>query len=212
MVLQHMQRCATRKNMAVLITAMWLATPAQALYKVVSPEGKVSYTDRPTSKKQHKLQPLSHDTTTSNNAPLPYELNQTTQRFPVTLYTTDKCAPCDSARQLLKQRGVPFAEKTIKTQADNEALQQQIGGRELPSATIGNQALRGLQPNEWHSYLDTAGYPKQSQLPTNFQHSTAKPLTPPKEPVNVPSAKPDPITRQEPRTEPTNPTAGGFRF
>ena len=36
--------------------------------------------------------------------PLPLELRQAVQRYPVTLYAMRVCEPCDSARTLLRQR------------------------------------------------------------------------------------------------------------
>jgi glutaredoxin len=213
MVSQFLRYPTTLKSIAALITVTCLASPAQAHYKVVAPDGKVTYTDRPITNSDHKVQSINSRGGVVNDVALPYELSQTTQRFPVTLYTTDKCTPCDTARQLLRQRGVPFAEKTVKTQTDSEALQQQVGGRDLPSATIGSQVLRGLQHSTWHSYLDAAGYPKESRLPASFQNSAASPLTDIKESVNAPGEKLEPARKEvPPPVEPVSPTTRSFKF
>ena len=60
--------------------------------------------------------------TPSEAGALPYPLRQAVQRYPVTLYTSDKCNPCNSARELLQKRGVPFTEKTITTAEDGQAF------------------------------------------------------------------------------------------
>ena len=109
-------------------------------------------------------------------ASLPLELRQTVARFPVTLYTSTDCSPCESGRRLLQSRGVPFVERRVLTGDDAEALDRLTGGRSVPTLTIGSQALRGYADNDWHSYLDAAGYPRESQLPRSYQPPPATPL------------------------------------
>jgi glutaredoxin len=50
----------------------------------------------------------------------------------VTLYAAKNCPPCDVGRDLLVQRGIPFAEKRVDTQPDLEAYVKFSGGRTLP--------------------------------------------------------------------------------
>ena len=107
---------------------------------------------------------------------LPYQLNQTVQRYPVTLYTSSTCAPCNSGRNLLSNRGVPFTEKTVETNDDIAALQRLAGNNSLPLLTIGGQQLTGFSDSEWSQYLDAAGYPKASQLPASYRRPAATPL------------------------------------
>jgi glutaredoxin len=152
-----------------------------AQYKVIGPDGSVTYTDRPPSAGNAKVTPLSRSgtavaSTESPNPVLPAELRQAVQRFPVLLYSTNDCPPCDSGRQLLAQRGIPFTEKKIVTEDDVRALERVLGWRTVPSLTIGAQALRGLTTLEWNAYLDIAGYPKESKLPRNWQPPAATPL------------------------------------
>jgi glutaredoxin len=104
----------------------------------------------------------------SGDAALPFELRQTTARFPVTLYTSADCPPCDSGRQFLQQRGVPYSERRVASEDDAAALERSVGGRTLPALTVGVQALRGLSMDEWGSYLDAAGYPRESKLPRGW--------------------------------------------
>lgn len=194
---------------AVLLLA---ATPAQAQYKVVGPDGKVSYTDRPPI--GTKAQPVSSGSAgggvSTNN--LPYELKQVVSRFPVTLYTSSDCGPCDNGRALLKQRGVPFAERTVSTSDDLAALKRAEGVDSLPVLRIGGQQLKGFSSDEWSNYLTTAGYPTQSKLPANYAAPAPTALAP------KPSSTATDTTNNQPSTSPANPSPSngsaptGFRF
>ncbi|MET0349342.1 MAG: DUF4124 domain-containing protein, partial [Rhizobacter sp.] len=90
---------------ALFASAAALTMPAHALYKVVGPDGKVTYTDRPPVSKENKVESVNTSTGAPSTAGLPYELRQTVQRFPVTLYTMASCGACDAARQQLRARG-----------------------------------------------------------------------------------------------------------
>jgi len=168
-----------------LLATLFTALPAHALYKVVGPDGKITYTDRPAVSPENKVQSVNSNGGVSDDVALPYELRQIAQRFPVTLYGAKDCPPCDMARQLLRQRGIPFTEKSISTKEDGDALQRITGGRDLPAATIGAQVLRGFQREDWSSYLDAAAYPKESKLPASYTQGSATPLTEPKQAVKA---------------------------
>jgi glutaredoxin len=157
------------------------AMPAMALYKVVGPDGSVTYTDRPPVSPTSRVSTLGPGGVapvlpTTPEAALPFELRQATSRFPVTLYTSADCAPCDSARQLLQQRGVPFTERRVANEDDAVALERAVGGRTVPALMVGTQALRGLSQSDWTAYLDAAGYPRESRLPRGYQPPPATPL------------------------------------
>jgi glutaredoxin len=202
---------------ALLLASGW-ATPAYALYKIVGADGKITYTDRPVplSENSNTVQNMGRSGTLTRderrNTELPYELRQTAERYPVTLYTTEQCSPCNIARQLLRQRGIPYTEKTVNTVQDSAALHTNTGARDLPALTVGSQVLAGLQTSEWHSYLDTAGYPKESQLPARFSNGSAAPLTPPpKLVVSPPNAASAPEPKAPPPPE-TAPSGGKPKF
>ena len=166
-----------KTSLAMMLLAI-AASPAYAQYKVVGPDGKVTYTDRPPSTTDSKTTSLNaRGGSSASDAALPIELRQAATRYPVTLYTTaDACDPCNGARQFLRQRGIPYAEKQIQNAEDSQALQRIAGSTDLPTLTIGSQALRGLAPEVWASYLDAAGYPRESKLPPNYQYATATPI------------------------------------
>ena len=148
--------------------------PAWALYKVVGPNGEITYTDRPPVDAK-KAQPIK---TPGNGGPstdgLPYELQQVVGRYPVTLYAASPCAPCDAGRQLLTRRGIPFSEKTVNTNADLTAYRALTASQQLPMLNIGSQQLSGFAEGEWSEYLTAAGYPAQSQLPSNYKNKGGK--------------------------------------
>ena len=170
-----------------------LAGPAGAQYKVIGADGSVTYTDRTPVDSSAKVQAMRRDgslaATTPATAPaagtpastapvaLPFELRALVARFPVLLYTTNQdCSPCLQARNLLTQRGVPYSERSISSDDDIGALQRLTGGRSVPALTVGAQALRGFQEQDWQSTLDLAGYPKESRLPRGWQAAPISPL------------------------------------
>jgi glutaredoxin len=165
---------------ATLLALATLAAPALALYKVVGPDGRVTYTDRPPADASARITPMQGGTV--NEVPatgpdtLPQDLRRVATRYPVTLYGAADCAPCEASRKLLQERGIPFTEKLVVTEDDAAAMERVIGARTVPALTIGAQALRGLSPPEWNAYLDAAGYPRESRLPKNWQPPPAAPL------------------------------------
>lgn len=199
--------------LALALVAATVSLPAQALYKVVGPDGKITYTDRPPSASEGKVMPL---TATGNAAPanpneLPPELRQVAARYPATLYVVAECTPCDSARALLRQRGIPFAERIVSSDEDIEAVQRLIGTRDVPSLTLGTQVLRGFSAETWTAYLDTAGYPRESRLPPGYTYAAATPVTQRAEPA-PPVARPPQAPAAPPRTPASPAPPAGIRF
>ena len=169
--------CATG---ALLATA----TQAQQVHRIVGPDGKVTFSDRAPEDKKAKSTVLSTASGgAASNPALPTELRQIASRFPVTLYTGESCSPCQQARQLLVQRGVPFTERSVNTNDDLDALRRLSGESALPFGTIGRQQLKGFSDAEWTQYLDAAGYPAQSRLPRGYTQPAATPLAPTKAPA-----------------------------
>lgn len=189
---------ATRHSMTLNLALLLLAgfAQAQGVYKIVGPDGKVTFSDKPPTAAQTAagtaIAPLTSGGS-SAGADLPYELRQVVAKYPVTLYTSSPCGPCDSGRTLLKSRGVPFNEKTVTTAEDGAALERLAGESTLPFATIGGQKLRGFSETEWTQYLDAAGYPKSPVLPKSYRYPGATPL------VAIQKATPK---KQEPAAKP----------
>jgi glutaredoxin len=161
------------------LLAVLACAPAHAQFKVIGPDGKVTYTDRAPTTTDGKVTALgARSAPAAVEVALPAELRQPAARYPVTLFVTGSaCAPCDAARQLLRQRGIPYNEKLVVTVEDGDALERLSGGRDAPTLTLGAQTLKGLSADLWNSYLDAAGYPRESRLPPNYQYPAATPLT-----------------------------------
>ena len=64
------------------------------------------------------------------------------------------------ARELLNGRGIPFAEKMLKTDAEVAELTTRLGAEAaVPSLIVGTQSFRGFDSAAWTNLLDLAGYP-----------------------------------------------------
>ena len=192
---------------------------AQQIYRHVGPDGKVSYSDQPPTTASAPAAPAKSGNSAASAAPsgaaLPYELRQIANRYPVILYTSNDCAPCASARTLLTQRGVPFSERTITTREDSEALQRISGTTSLPFSTIGGQQLKGFSDLEWSQYLDAAGYPKTSQIPSGYRNAAPAPLVAIKAPTAAAPAPEQPAAPErasQPDANIAPRTSGGIQF
>jgi glutaredoxin 3 len=64
---------------------------------------------------------------------------------PVTLYTTDYCSFCRSAKALLDKRGVSYEEINLARDADARNKLQEITGMvTFPQIVIGNESIGGF--------------------------------------------------------------------
>ncbi len=191
------------------------AVQAQQVYRIVGPDGRVTYSDKPPAEPSRTVAAPGATPGGLGGASgtLPFTLRQVVNRYPVTLYTGTSCSPCGSARNLLTSRGVPFSERTVTTGEDGEALQRLSGDTTLPFLTIGSQQLKGFSDVEWSQFLDAAGYPKSSQLPAGYRNVPPAPLVAlqrpatPAAPAPAAEAAPAPAT---PAATPENPN--GIRF
>ncbi len=195
--------------LAVALGALFTALPAHALYKVVGPDGKVTYTDRLPDAASGKVTPLSATgSAATENTALPPELQKAIARYPVTLFITVDCTPCENARALLRQRGVPHATKIVQSGDDADALQRLTGTRDVPTLLIGVQAVPGLEPQAWNGYLNAAGYPQQSALPAGYEFATPIPMQVKREVAAPETPRPDtPLPDAPPMRN-----AAGIRF
>ena len=200
---------------SALCAALLLGSPAQAqtIYRIVGSDGRVTFSDKmPTTGESATVLAPGGKSQGAPAATLPSELREVAGKYPVTLYTATNCAPCNSGRELLGNRGIPFAEKTIATSEDSEALQRISGSSSLPLLTIGAQQIKGFSESEWTQFLDAAGYPKTSALPATYRAAPATPLVFVEK--AVPAARPDaaqsPKTQPEPGPTPDNPA--GIKF
>ncbi|WP_025917254.1 glutaredoxin family protein [Herminiimonas sp. CN] len=164
-----------------LLLAGWLALSgagaAQAqLYKWVDAGGKITYSDLPPPKTALQLDTLKPSG--ASTAALPYALAEASKNHPVTLFTGLQCAPCAEAREFLKNRGIPFAEKSVTGNDDIAKLRQVSGDTQLPVLLVGRNKQLGFESGAWNTALSAAGYPTDNQLPANFRFVPAEPAAP----------------------------------
>lgn len=174
-------RAFVASRLAVLALAAAAAGTAGAqVYRIVGPDGRVTFSDKPPAEASAKAAPSagsSGRTEGGASGSLPFELRQVASRYPVTLYSGPNCVPCGTGRSFLSQRGIPFSEKSVSSPDDIEALGRISGGSaSLPLLTVGGQQLKGYSEHEWSQFLDAAGYPRSSQLPTSYRQPAATPL------------------------------------
>jgi glutaredoxin len=183
------------------------STGAQSLFKIVGPDGRVTYTDRAPSASEGRAVPVNRETGSANDLALPFALRQVAARFPVTLFTSADCGEgCTLARSLLARRGIPYRERTASSSEERESWASIVGGAESPTLHVGGQVLRGFAPSSWEETLDLAGYPKTSTLPSSYQPPAPTPLIPPRVAASPPAAQ---------RTAPAQDTGAnpsGIRF
>lgn len=190
---------------AAMTLSALLSTNAHAQYRWTDANGKANYGDAPPAGAKD-VQRVGGDAPATAGASaadpsLPYELRVATERFPVTLYTTANCAPCDQARSFLQRRGVPFSEKTVRFKEEADLMQRTgLDGTEFPTATIGRQTKRGFKEGEWTIELNAAGYPAKSQIPPHWKPAPAQPL------MDLPKGTPAHTNMNNPGSEEPTPT------
>lgn len=174
-----MRRSLFRAATVAAMTIM--ATSALAQYKWQGEDGGIVYSDLPPPPGVRLITEKNGQPVRDSSGPiLPYAIKSVSDKYPVTLYTTADCQPCNLARQMLNERGIPFAERTIASAADVDAYKA-LGfpDANLPGLGVGSERATGFETHAWNRLLDTAGYPKQSMLPAAYRQAEAQPLTPP---------------------------------
>ena len=157
---------------AATLFLLMLAAGAQAqLYKSTGPDGKVTYSDTPPAKGNVTQQKTTATGTGDASDGLPYEVALAVKNNPVTLYSADKCIPCDDGRKMLNQRGIPFNEKTVKSNDDIAAVRKISSSNDLPLLTVGRSKESGFSASAWGTALTAAGYPEKNLLPKTYRNA-----------------------------------------
>src|SRR5450432_1586142 len=81
---------ARRIGVALLLGGA--AFGALAQYKVVGPDGRVTYTDKPPTQKDVRIGGATTGGSDTASGGLPYDVRQAVARYPVTLYAGKNCA------------------------------------------------------------------------------------------------------------------------
>ena len=109
---------ATLRPLALLGLSM-LALPslAQGVYRIVGPDGKVTFSDQPPHDTAARAGGSGNMGNTSGSGQLPYELRQVASRYPVTLYRQGLCTlqqrsqPAQCARHSLRRKDRQLARR-----------------------------------------------------------------------------------------------------
>ena len=186
-------------NSALLFGAVLCLTASAtfAQYKYVGPDGRVVYSDQPPPPAAKVVQkpPVAGNvaSTTATSSSLPFALQQPVRNFPVTIYTTGDCDACNLGRALLSKRGIPFSEKTVKTQEDMKAFKDATAASQVPVLLIGSGKQLGFDEGAWNTALTAAGYPPNNVLPAGYKDAppvAANPEKPLAQVVASPAAQP----------------------
>jgi glutaredoxin len=166
-------------RLSACLVALAACLPALALaqFKWIDARGQINYGDSPPrdARNVERVNAPAPDPA-DPQAGLPFEVRRAAQNFPVTLYTTESCAACQQAREALRSRGVPFAERTIVSIEDAEEARKIGVGSSVPVLAVGKQLLREPDFALWNRTLDDAGYPRNATLPRSYQNPVPRPL------------------------------------
>lgn len=203
-----------RATLAIALLGLAWGAAAQTVYRVIGPDGKLTFSDKPPiSANSGKVTENTSNTASANTgANLPYELRQVVSRFPVTLYTTAECSPCNAGRAMLISRGIPFSERSVTTPEDSATLLRTMGDPALPLLVVGGQRIKGFAQAEWTQTLDAAGYPASSKLPSGYKYASATPLAPAQKPLVVNASENSAPVSPPPEASPAPANPAGIRF
>ena len=135
---------------------------AAQLYQWKDAQGRTVYSDQPPPPSIHNAQQKSFKGNLIEVGES-YAVKTAREKNPVTLYASACGAPCDQARQLLTERGVPFSSKDPQASPESQAELQKLTGRlSVPVLVVGSDKIDGFETGQWQAMLDRAGYPKSA--------------------------------------------------
>jgi len=147
-----------------ILIFVWSGAGAAETYRWEDADGNVHYSDFPPPPDAHNVGRAKAGSKAPSPS-LPYELRVAVSKYPVTLYVTDCGDPCDNARELLIERGVPHTLLDALKPDVRRRLKALPGGiLEVPVAEVGELVLRGFDAGRWNSMLDSAGYPRDAMI------------------------------------------------
>lgn len=193
----------------LFISTLFLISHAHAqMYKWVGANGKIVYSDTPPPANAKKLASKSMETSSSlSSVKLPPELQAAVSKNPVIFYSTGNCDACNAGRTMLKQNGIPFIEKTVKTNEDIDRLKQISGDSQLPLIFVNKSKFLGFDATEWRAALTAGGYPETSILPKEYRYPEPQSISP--APVN---GNKDEAAKPSETVKPRTASPTGIRF
>ncbi len=171
--------------MAIWLAAASLSAGAAQLYQWKDAQGRTVYSDQPPppSIKNAQQKAFKGNVIEIGES---YDAKTAREKYPVTLYASACGIPCDQARQLLTQRGVPFSGKDPQASPEAQAELKKLTGRlSVPVLVVGSERIDGFEAGQWQAALDRAGYPKSAPqdhksmaAPTSPASSNPAPVSP----------------------------------
>ncbi|MES2755732.1 MAG: glutaredoxin family protein [Pseudomonadota bacterium] len=208
-----MQQSMMRKMSVGLALLACTAGASAQMFKWTDAKGVVHFSDKPPPGNVSKVERKA-SAGGAQGVQLPYALAQAARKSPVVLYTSSPCAPCDQGRALLQKRGIPFSEKTVASNEDQQKLSEAGGSIQVPLLLVGGAKRQGFEAGEWNDALTAAAYPARGMLPASYKNPAAEPAAPPPPPRplarDVAPEAPAEAPRRPPATAPDTPP--GFKF
>ncbi len=146
-----------RTAIAIMLASCALSAGAAQLYRSVDGQGRVEWRDTPPSNDARQVEERKVQANVMSTSGVPYAAQRAAKNFPVTLWTAACGEPCDAAKKHLVRRGIPYAEKDGRAEA--EQLRQSTGALDVPVLVVGKTQLKGYSPADWDGALDAVGYP-----------------------------------------------------
>ena len=148
--------------MAAWLAAASLSVGAAQLYQWKDEQGRTVYSDQPPPPSIRNAQQKAFKGSVIEVGES-YAAKTAREKYPITLYASACGAPCDQARQLLSERGVPFSNKDPQANPAAQAELQKLTGRlSVPVLVVGSDRVDGFEAGQWQAALDRAGYPKSA--------------------------------------------------
>ena len=160
----------------MLFTAALAAAGVSAQqYRWTDENGGVHYSDTPPPASAKSVQKKNLKANAVGSQPN-YALSQAVKSSPVTLYSHPDCREtCQIARDVLNQRGVPFAEVSTTDSQKVDELRRVSGVATVPVLVVGTQVRTTPNAHAYNEALDLAGYPKAGVLKPGSQMAPPRP-------------------------------------
>lgn len=145
---------------AACLVAASAPLAASGLYQWKDAQGRTVYSDQapPPNTASVQQRPFKGSVIEVGES---YATKVAREKHPVTLYTSACGAPCDQARRLLAERGVPHATQDLETsEAARAELEKRTGRLNVPVLRVGDESIEGFERGRWQAALDRAGYPR----------------------------------------------------
>jgi glutaredoxin len=148
--------------MAACLAAASTPLAAAQLYQWKDAQGRMVYSDLPPPSSIRNAEQKSFKGSVIESGES-YAAKTAREKYPVTLFASPCGIPCDQARQLLNERGVPYSNKDTQASPEAQAeLQKLTGQLRVPVLVIGSDRIDGFESGQWQAALDRAGYPKSA--------------------------------------------------